>query len=97
MLFIFRTRLSKYIRLAQWAARRGTLQEELCVHIRELISEKTGTDNIAVYIEATHGCCENRGVNTNNSLTQTASLGGVFKTDPSVKSEFYDNIRLQKL
>ena len=87
--------LSKYIRLAQWAARRGTLQEELCVHIRQLISEKTGTEDVAVQISARHGCCENRGVMAKNSNTQTASLGGCFK-EHRVRDEFYSNLLLNK-
>lgn len=87
--------LSKYIRLAQWEARRGTLQEELCVRIADIISKETETDDIAVYIQAKHGCCENRGVMTHNSLTQTTVLRGGFKGNPSVREEFYNNIQLQ--
>ena len=87
--------LSKYIRLAQWEARRGTLQEELCTRIADAIQKHTGTENVAVYIQATHGCCENRGVKTHNSLTQTTVLRGGFKSDPSVREEFYHNLRMQ--
>ena len=86
--------LSKYIRLATWAARRGTLQEELCMDIKSLIATVSGSDDIAVYIEAQHGCCANRGVNQ-SGLTQTCVLSGSFK-DHKVKEEFYMNIQLQK-
>ena len=89
--------LSKYIRIAQHLARRGTLQEELCQAIRLEVSKRTGTKNVAVYIEATHGCCENRGVGVSNSMTQTISLGGNFLTDVLNKNEFFENIKLQKL
>ena len=51
--------LSKYTRIAQWCARRGTLQEELNVMIANKIQEITGTDHVGVYVQATHGCCEN--------------------------------------
>ena len=54
--------LSKYTRIAQWCARRGTLQEELCNDIAREISKATDSENVAVYIQATHGCCENRGI-----------------------------------
>ena len=87
--------LSKYIRIAQHCARRGTLQEELCLDIADAIEKATDSKNVAVYIEAKHGCCENRGVMANNSMTQTTVLGGFFH-DASVKKEFFDNIRLQK-
>ena len=88
--------LSKYTRIAQWCARRGTLQEELCNDIAREISTATDSENVAVYIQATHGCCENRGIMANSSLTQTTVLKGAFKTDPSVKKEFFDNIKLQQ-
>jgi GTP cyclohydrolase IA len=88
--------LSKYTRIAQWCARRGTLQEELCNDIAREIMKATDSTNVGVYIQATHGCCENRGIMAHSSLTQTTVLKGVFATDPSVKKEFMDNIKLQQ-
>jgi len=88
--------LSKYTRIAQWCSRRGTLQEELCNDIAREIKKATDSDNVGVYIQATHGCCENRGIMAHSSLTQTTVLTGVFKTDPAVKKEFMDNIKLQQ-
>jgi GTP cyclohydrolase I len=88
--------LSKYTRIAQWCARRGTLQEELCMDIAREIEFATGSGDVAVYIQATHGCCENRGIMAHSSLTQTTVLNGAFKTDASVKKEFFDNIKLQQ-
>lgn len=87
--------LSKYIRLAQWAARRGTLQEELTARIAKLISSETGSPNVAVYIQAEHGCVSCRGVQQDNSLTQTTVLLGGFKDDPRVREEFYHNVQMQ--
>jgi GTP cyclohydrolase I len=88
--------LSKYTRIAQWCARRGTLQEELCMDIAREIEFATGSGDVAVYIQATHGCCENRGIMAHSSLTQTTVLKGAFKTDQSTKKEFFDNIKLQQ-
>ena len=88
--------LSKYSRIAQWCARRGTLQEELCMDIAREIESATGSKDVAVYIQATHGCCENRGIMAHSSLTQTTVLHGAFKTDASVKKEFFDNVKLQQ-
>lgn len=87
--------LSKYSRIAQWHARRGTLQEELCQRIQKHISELTDTENVAVHIRASHGCCENRGLNAYNSNTQTTVLGGDFKRS-DLKQEFFDNIKMQQ-
>ena len=88
--------LSKYTRIAQWCARRGTLQEELCNDIAREIAKATGAKDIGVYIQATHGCCENRGIMAHSSLTQTTVLQGSFKTDPCANKEFFDNIKLQQ-
>ena len=88
--------LSKYTRIAQWCARRGTLQEELCIDIANEIMAATASKDVGVYIQATHGCCENRGIMAHSSLTQTTVLRGAFKTDDSVKKEFMDNIKLQQ-
>jgi len=88
--------LSKYTRIAQWCARRGTLQEELCNDIMREIIKATDSEHVGVYIQATHGCCENRGIMAHSSLTQTTVLNGGFLYDPSVKKEFFDNIKLQQ-
>ena len=88
--------LSKYTRIAQWCARRGTLQEELNVMIANKIQEITGTDHVGVYVQATHGCCENRGIRAHSSLTQTTVLRGAFKDEPDVRKEFIDNVKLQQ-
>jgi GTP cyclohydrolase IA len=88
--------LSKYTRIAQWCARRGTLQEELCNDIVREIQAATDTKDVGVYIQATHGCCENRGIMAHSSLTQTTVLKGSFHNDPGCKKEFFDNIKLQQ-
>jgi GTP cyclohydrolase I len=88
--------LSKYTRIAQWCARRGTLQEELCNDIAREISKATDSENVAVYVQATHGCCENRGIMAKSSLTQTTVLKGAFRDDIGTKKEFFDNIKLQQ-
>ena len=87
--------LSKYTRIAQWCAMRGTLQEELNVMIANEIQEHSGAEHVGVYVQATHGCCENRGIKAHSSLTQTTVLRGGFKK-PDLKKEFFDNIKLQQ-
>ena len=88
--------LSKYTRIAQWCARRGTLQEELANDIAREIGNATDAKHLGVYIQATHGCCENRGIMATSSLTQTTVLKGSFKDDAGTKKEFFDNIKLQQ-
>tara|TARA_B110000305_G_C19357836_1_gene597830 strand:- start:199 stop:885 length:687 start_codon:yes stop_codon:yes gene_type:complete len=88
--------LSKYTRIAQWCARRGTLQEELAMDIAREIMRATSSEDVGVYIQATHGCCENRGIMATSSLTQTTVLKGAFFNDIGTKTEFMDNIKLQQ-
>ena len=88
--------LSKYTRIAQWCAMRGTLQEDLNVMIANAIQKETGSNDVGVYVQATHGCCENRGIKAHSSLTQTTVLRGAFKEDPATKKEFIDNVKLQQ-
>ena len=88
--------LSKYTRIAQWCALRGTLQEELAMDIAREITKATNSENVGVYIQATHGCVEHRGIKAHSSLTQTTVLEGAFKNDPATKKEFKDNIKQQQ-
>lgn len=89
--------LSKYIRLAQHMALRGTLQEELAQDIAEEISKQTKSRHVGVFIEAEHGCVTNRGVCAHDSTTNTTVLLGNFMTDGTLRKEFHDNIMMQKL
>jgi len=86
--------LSKYVRIAQWCARRGTLQEELARQICDEIMTHCQTEDVGVYVQGTHGCMENRGICAHNSLTQTSIVHGQF-FNPSVKNEWLDQIKLQ--
>ena len=87
--------LSKYTRIAQWCARRGTLQEELCMDIAREIMAATNSTDVAVYLRMTHGCCENRGIMAHDSSTTTTVLHGAFGNDPATKKEFFDTLALQ--
>jgi GTP cyclohydrolase I len=88
--------LSKYARIAQWCAKRGTLQEELCNVIAEEIKSATECRDVGVYLALRHGCMENRGIEAHSSLTQTTVLCGQFQED-GVKAEFMNNVHLQEL
>jgi GTP cyclohydrolase I len=88
--------LSKYARVAQWCARRGTLQEDLVNQIAKEIMRATDTENVAVHLDMIHGCMENRGVMSHSSQTQTTVVHGLFHND-SVKAEFLSNVDRQLL
>lgn len=88
--------LSKYTRIAQHQAARGHLQEELTEKIAFKIQQLTESPAVGVYMRARHGCCENRGIRSSNSSTQTTVLKGLLKTDAGLKNEFMHNIELQE-
>jgi GTP cyclohydrolase I len=88
--------LSKYTRLAQHLSMRGHLQEELTEMIACEIEKQTASKSVGVYIRARHGCCENRGIRSSNSATQTTVLKGALKTDSALKNEFMHNIQIQE-
>ena len=79
----------QHTRIAQWCARRGTLQEELNNVIANEIQKATGTKNLGVHVQATHGCCENRGIMATSSPTQTTVLRGAFYDDPKHKERVF--------
>lgn len=89
--------LSKYSRIAQHFARRGTLQEELTVLIADEIEKQTGSHAVGVHIRARHGCCENRGIMSSNSNTQTTVVRGDMRDDKALKDEFMQNIQLAEM
>ena len=88
--------LSKYSRIVEHISRRGHLQEEMTEMIAARLMKITKAKGIGVYVRATHGCCENRGINTHNSTTQTTVLKGELLDIPSLKNEFMDNVKIQE-
>lgn len=88
--------LSKYTRIAQHCARRGTLQEELGMDICKAIQEAAGTEDVAVYISAEHGCCTNRGIMAKDSTTQTSVVRGKFRDKFEVRQELFDQIKMRQ-
>lgn len=88
--------LSKYTRLIQHIAARGSLQEELTVDIANALQAHTESSDIAVVIFGRHGCCENRGIRSSNSQTSTAEMRGLFMRDGKLREEFYDNLKMMR-
>ena len=80
--------LSKIARIADMVCRRLQLQERIGKDILYIISKVTGTQNVAVYIEAEHSCMTARGIKKDGSRTCTFAKSGAFNDD-SMKSEFF--------
>ena len=77
--------LSKIARVCDMVGRRLQLQERIGKDIADIISEITGSEDVAVTIEGCHSCVNARGIKKNNTKTFTAELRGEFKTDPSLQ------------
>ena len=80
--------LSKINRLVGFFAQRPQVQERLTQQVMVALQAITGSEDVAVCINATHYCVKARGIRDNNSYTRTVSLGGAFKTDNSLRAEF---------
>jgi GTP cyclohydrolase I len=80
--------LSKINRIVEYFSKRPQIQERLTEQVYHALQYILETDNIGVVIHAQHYCVKSRGVEDVGSSTVTSKLGGVFKTDPNVRTEF---------
>lgn len=79
--------LSKLARLVEGYARRPQVQERLTTQIADALMEELNPIGAACVIEATHTCMTIRGVQKPGSLMVTSALRGIFKENPSSRSE----------
>jgi GTP cyclohydrolase IA len=79
--------LSKINRLVQYYSKRPQVQERLTVQIAEAIKKATGTEDVAVLIDAVHLCVASRGIKDTNSSTITSDYSGKFINE-EIKNEF---------
>lgn len=81
--------LSKINRLVSFFAQRPQVQERLTQQVMVAIQALTGTEDVAVSINATHYCVKARGIRDSNSFTKTSALGGAFLSDRALRDDFY--------
>jgi GTP cyclohydrolase I len=79
--------LSKINRLVQYYSKRPQVQERLTEQIAAALKEVLHTEDVAVYIDATHLCVASRGVSDVNSSTITSHYSGRFLQE-NVRQEF---------
>jgi GTP cyclohydrolase I len=80
--------LSKINRIVEYFAKRPQIQERLTEQVFHALQAILETESVAVVIDAQHYCVKSRGVEDTGSSTVTSKLGGVFKSDPAVRTEF---------
>lgn len=81
--------LSKVNRLVDFFAQRPQVQERLTQQVLVALQTIVGSEDVAITINATHYCVKARGIRDNTSYTKTSALGGVFKADPTYRTEFF--------
>ena len=73
--------LSKIARIADMVAKRLQLQERIGTDIADIITQVTGSEDGAVYIEGCHSCMTARGIRKTNTKTYTQTLRGRFQNE----------------
>lgn len=87
--------LSKLNRIVEFFAKRPQVQERLTEQVAEAISFITETDDVAVYIDASHYCVKSRGIQDTGSSTVTLSCRGRFaELNSDIRREFLNIARL---
>lgn len=79
-----------------WFARRPQIQEELTAQITKWIEDNLNPEGVAVVIKAKHLCCSSRGIEDEHMKFLTTEIRGKFRTDDSLKQEFYNQISFTK-
>src|SRR5690349_16052405 len=79
--------LSKHARLVEGFARRPQVQERLTTQIADALMEELNPIGAACVVEAVHTCMTIRGAKKHGSTMVTSALRGIFKENPSSRSE----------
>jgi len=85
--------LSKIARIADLVCRRPQIQERIGQDIADIIKNITESQNVAVIIEAEHGCMTARGIEKSGTKTITSTVEGLFYTDTTVRSELFQILK----
>jgi GTP cyclohydrolase I len=84
--------LSKIPRIVDMFARRLQVQERMTRQIADFLMGLLQPRGVAVVIEAVHLCSMMRGVKKHDARMTTSAMLGGFRTNPSTRQEFLDNI-----
>lgn len=76
--------LSKVARIVEMVSKRLQLQERIGTDVAEIMELVTGSEDVAVWIEATHSCMTARGIKNASARTFTATLRGRFEREPEL-------------
>ncbi len=77
--------LSKIARICDMVGRRLQLQERIGRDIADILTEVTGSEDVAVLLEGCHSCMTARGIKKPGSKTLSVELRGKFQEDASLQ------------
>jgi len=80
--------LSKLNRIAKFFAQRPQIQERYTEQLYYSLRFILNTEDVAILVKGKHYCVAARGVEDASSYTITSKLGGVFKSNSTVRAEF---------
>jgi GTP cyclohydrolase IA len=84
--------LSKIPRIVEMFARRLQVQERMTQQIASFLDETLHPKGVAVVVQGLHMCAAMRGVKKANARMTTSAMLGQFKTDQTIRSEFFEHI-----
>ncbi len=87
------TGLSKIPRILDIFAHRLQNQERLTMQVANTLFEELKPKGVAVQLDGKHLCMCGRGAKKADAQTITTCFRGEFKTDPSLKSDFFNQIK----
>ena len=76
--------LSKIARVCDMVGKRLQLQERIWEDIADIITEITGSEDVAVTIVGCHSCMSARGIRKEQAKTFTTELRGQFRENPNL-------------
>ena len=76
--------LSKIARVCDMVGKRLQLQERIGEDIADIITEITGSEDVAVTIVGCHSCMSARGIRKEQAKTFTTELRGQFRENPNL-------------
>ena len=83
--------LSKINRIVAFFAQRPQVQERLTQQVLVALQTLLETEDVAVFMDATHYCVKARGIMDASSRTETSALGGLFKSEQSLRDNFLNS------
>jgi GTP cyclohydrolase I len=85
--------ISKLARLVDIFGKRLQTQETMTAQIADTIDRVLKPKGVAIIVDAAHQCMTTRGVHKSQTTTITSRMLGVFKDDPTIRSEFMSLIK----